>query len=295
MLSTGSLNSVSISSNSTTNSQNAVYTFTISASSPLVDGDQIYIEIPDSITPPTSPTCIGIIKLSSTLAWQALNTFIYVTLSFGSGTTLDAGTSFSFSISTFINPPSTKESDAFNFEAQDSDGFLINSYTSALPVTFSTTTPTTITTASVSNDNKNAYKSATFSLNFTTVNEIPVDGVIVITYPAEVEPIDPSVTTLTCSVNIATSPTCTHDEINRKITISNVVAGSTLAKATAIQIELNEMRNPEFSSTTSSFIIITYEVVSSVQYAIDRVNSGLTLTVNCDFPCLTCSSSDKSQ
>ena len=280
MLTTNEFSSITLASNSTTNSETATYTFNFIASSPLVDGDQIFMQIPSSITPPTTTTCSGVTELSSSLACTILNTQIYITLSFGTSTSLDPNSAFSLSVSNFTNPSSTKPSDGFTFEAQDSNNFTINTYTSAVTVTFNTDTPSTITTASVANDNQDASQNATFTLTFTTVNEIPVNGSIIITYPSEVSLADSSVTAVTCSVNVATSPNCTHDSVNRQITITNVVTASSLVTGTNVTIELNEMKNQENATATGSFSIETFEVDSSVNYAIDRVNSGLTLTVN---------------
>lgn len=126
-----------------------------------------------------------------------MNKKIYVTLSFGTSTTLDSGTDFSFNITSFTNPSSTKETDEIVFEAQDSSGSLINDYVSALDVTLQTNTASTITVASISNDNKDASQSSTFVIKFTTVNKIPVNGIIIVQYPVEVEPFDSTVATVT--------------------------------------------------------------------------------------------------
>jgi hypothetical protein len=68
MTDTNELNRVTMTTSSQVNSASSTYTFTINASSPLKDGDRIYIKVPDTITPPTTPTCRGITKLSTVLA-----------------------------------------------------------------------------------------------------------------------------------------------------------------------------------------------------------------------------------
>ena len=280
MLNTTEFSNITLASNSTTNSETATYTFTFIASSPLVDGDQIFMQIPSSITPPTTTTCSGVTELSSSLACTILNTQIYITLSFGTSTSLDPNSAFSLSVSNFINPSSTKPSDGFTFEAQDSNNFTINTYTGVATVTFNTDTPSTITTASVANGNQDASQNATFTLTFTTVNEIPVNGSILITYPSQVSLANSNVSEVNCSVNVAVSPNCTHDSVNRQINITNVVTASSLVTGTNVTVELNEMKNQDNATATGSFSIETFEVDSGVNYAIDRVNSGLTLTVN---------------
>lgn len=293
MTSVSDLERVLLTLGSTTNGAINRYTFAIRASSPLVDGDRIYIKVPDSITPPTTPTCAGITILATTLTCNTLNKEIYVTISAASGTKIDASTEFSFSISNFTNPSSTKPSSALTFQAQNSAGSLINDYTSALTVTVTTDTAATITTASVSNENKLASQSTTMYLNFTTIHQIPVNGIIIITYPSTVSPFVSSVTAITCSLNIATSPLCTHHVSNRTIVISNILTTTLLAAGTKIEITLNEMKNPSTATATASFQIATYEVSGS-NYIIDRVTTGLTISVTCDYPCRACSATNTS-
>jgi hypothetical protein len=284
MTSVTDLERVTLGMGSTTNGATNTYTFEITASSPLVDGDRIYIKVPTSITPPTTPTCVGITLLATSLTCNTLNREIFITVSAASGTTIDASNEFSFSISNFINPSSTKESLAFTFEAQDSTGSLINTYTSTLTVTATTDTAATITTASVSNENKLASQSTTMNLNFTTIHQIPLNGIIILTYPSQVAPFDASVAAVTCSLNIATGPVCTHYSANRTIEISNILTTTFLAAGTEIEITLNEMKNPSLATATNSFRIATYQVDGS-NFIIDQITSGLTISVTCDFPC----------
>jgi hypothetical protein len=278
------LTRATISLGSTVNGATNTYTFSFIASSPLKDGDRMYIRVPDVITPPVSPTCSGISQLSTSLTCNTLNKEIFVTLSFSSGSTLDSGIEYSFSISDFKNPSSTKPTSALTFQAQDSAGSLINVYTSLLDVTITTDTAASITISSVSNENKDASKSTTMYLNFTTVHQIPISGTIVITYPSQISPFDSSVSVVTCSLNIASSPTCTHNQAQRTITISNIVTTTALVAGSAVEITFNEMKNPSTATPTDSFIVSTYEVSGGNNYIIDTVTTGLTLTVNCNYP-----------
>lgn len=294
MTSVNDLQSASVSLGSSVNGATTAYTFTIVASSPLINGDKIYIRVPSTITPSSSPTCTGVTALASSLTCNTLNREILVTLAFSSGSTLTAGSTLSFSIANFQNPSSTLPSDALTFQAQDSTGALINAYTSATAVRVTTTTPATITTASVSNENQLASQSTTMNVHFTTVHILPLNGIIIITYPTEVSPFDSTVTTVTCSLNIATSPTCTHNAAGRTITISNIITTTALAAGTAVEVTLNEMKNPSTATATSTFTIATYEVSGGSNYIIDQVTSGLTITVDCNYPCRSCSA-DKSE
>lgn len=292
MTSVGELERAHLSMGSTVNGAINTYTFTIRASSPLKDGDLLYIRVPNSITPPISPSCTGILLLASTLACNTLNKEIFVTISAANGTTIDAKNDFSFSISGFQNPSSTKPTTALIFEAQDSAGSSINIYTSALIVIVETDTAATITTSSIDNENKLASQSTTLYLNITTIHRFPQNGLIIVTYPIEVEPFDNTVSAIICSLNIAVSPVCTHYAANRTIEISNLEtsSGTTstfFANGTTVEITLNEMKNPRIATPSSSFSIGTFEVDSTINYYIDEVTTGLTISAICDFPCRT--------
>ncbi|CAI2377119.1 unnamed protein product [Moneuplotes crassus] len=295
MTSVGELERVQLSAASLINGATNAYTFTFRASSPLKDGDRIYIKVPNSITPPLSPTCAGILLLSSSLSCNTLNKEIFVTISAASGSTIDARQDFSFSISGFVNPSSTRPTDALTFEAQDSTGSSINTYTSAIVVTITTSVAAPITTSSISNENKFASQSTTLYLNFTTIHEIPQNGIIIVEYPTEISPFNSAATTITCSLNIAANPTCTHTSASRTIQISNILTSTFLAEGTEVRITLNEMKNPSTSTPTSSFKIGTYEVASGTNYIIDQATTGLTISSNCNFPCRTCDATDKSK
>ena len=278
MTSVGELERALVSIGSTVNGATTDYTFTIRGSSPLVDGDRIYIRVPNSITPPTSPTCEGLTLLATTLACSTLNKEIFVTISAASGSTIDAGQDIVFIIYGFTNPSSVKPTPALTFESQDSTGSQINIYTSALIVTVETDTAAPIVTASAGNENQFASQSTAIYLNFTTVHEIPPNGIIIVTYPTEVEPFNNTVTSITCSLNIASNPVCTHVAANRTIEISNILSSTSLANGTAVEITLNAMKNPSNTIASSSFFIGTYEVDAGNSYIIDSVTTGLTVS-----------------
>ena len=293
MTSSSLFTSVSLSIGSNTNGATNTYTFTMTASAPISKDNYIYMKIPNTVTPPSTPVCKGTIQLSSTLTCETLNTDIYVTVAFsGATTSINAGVQFAFTINGFINPTSTLPSNAITYFAYDSAYNEINKYPTGTIVT--TTTAATITTASISNDNQYASQSAVFTLTIKTVNEIPVNGIIIITYPSQVQPYDSSVTTITWSVSIAISPVCSHNSASRTITITNIVPSTKLIAGTSIQITLSNMKNPSTSTASSSFIVSTYQVSSGNNYIIDSVSTGLTVKSNWNYPCKECSSSTPS-
>ena len=134
MTSVNQFTSVGLTLGSYVNGATNTYTFTFVASSPISDGNYILITVPSSVTPPTSPTWTGTQKLSSSLTWTTSNKDIYVTLSFSSGSKVDPGTQFAFTISNFVNPKSTLPSDAFAISALDSAKYNINIYTTGTAI-----------------------------------------------------------------------------------------------------------------------------------------------------------------
>ena len=108
------------------------------------------------------------------------------------------------------------------------------------------------------------------------------------------QPYDSTVTSISWSVSIAVSPTCSHNSATRTITISNIVPTTKIVAGTAVQITLANMKNPSTSTSSSSFTVSTYEVNSGNNYILDTVTTGLTLKSNCNYPCKECSSSTPS-
>ena len=135
---------------------------------------------------------------------------------------------------------------------------------------------------------------AAFTITFTTIYDIPVNGIIILTYPSQVQPYDSTVTTVTCSLNIAYAATWAHNSATRTITISNIVTVIPIVGGTSIQITLNEMKNPSTSTASDSFTISTYQVSSGTNYIIDSISTGLTVKSNWNYPCKTWNSATPS-
>ena len=134
MTSVNQFTSIGLTLGSYVNGATNTYTFSFVASSPISDGNYIFMTVPSTVTLPTSPTWVGTVKLASSLSWTTSNKDIYVTLSFSIGSKVDPGTQFSFTIANFINPKSTLPSDAFSFSALDSSKYNINIYTTGTAI-----------------------------------------------------------------------------------------------------------------------------------------------------------------
>lgn len=67
MTSSNEFTSISLSTGSSVNGATNTYTFTMTASAPISASNKIYMKIPNTITPPSSPVCKGTVQLASTL------------------------------------------------------------------------------------------------------------------------------------------------------------------------------------------------------------------------------------
>lgn len=150
------------------------------------------------------------------------------------------------------------------------------------------TIPASITQATISNDNRNAYSETSITLNFTTVHTIPAGGEFTVIYPSEVIPLNATASTISCSINIALSPVCLVNTTSRTIRVTNAV-NQTISPGSRVSLIIRKLVNPQLQNGSSSFTLTTYEVYNSVAYKIDEIGSNLKLSVNCDFPCMTCS------
>ena len=135
MTSSNEFSIISLVLGSNINGATNTYTFTLTASAPISANNYIDIKIPNTVTPPSSPVCKGILQFASSLTWETLNTDIYVTVAFtGSTTKISPGVQFSFTIDGFVNPSSTLPSDPVLFYAYDSAYNEINKYTAGTPI-----------------------------------------------------------------------------------------------------------------------------------------------------------------
>jgi hypothetical protein len=85
---------------------------------------------------------------------------------------------------------------------------------------------------------------------------------------------------------------CVINTSTRTIKITGVFASST-SYTSSISIELGTVTNPTDNSVLNGFIINTYNDVNMV-YNIDVLNNNILLpSLECNYPCETCSTSNK--
>ena len=121
----------------------------------------------------------------------------------------------------------------------------------------------------------------------TSTHAIPSTGIISIIYPSQLGKLG----TFGCTFP-AVANCLIVSESERKIIVRDAFPTGLTANSRII-IRIQGLTNSKSSNTTSSFRL--YSFTSELNgFKINKVESGLTLTSSCDYPCETCPDSDKS-
>lgn len=120
--------------------------------------------------------------------------------------TVTAGSQYDFTISTLGNPISLKPAAMQAISYTDSNGYSVNSYTSASSVTITNTLEAALTSVSLDQTTFVANNKAIYTFTFTPTNAIPTNAIIVLKYPASITP--------------STTPVCTG--------VTGIPSGTTL-------------------------------------------------------------------
>ena len=275
MTSVSQFNLVSISSTSLVNSASNNVTFTINSPSELIDGDILSITFPSQVTLPSSFTFVGMMNLASNLTYNLSGTVLNITLNF-STSPLTAGTSFIFKLQSITNPSSTQSTDTFSFSVLSSGGYLINDYSTDVRLT--TTTPSNITSANLSQSTSDASATGDVTFNITLINSVAAGGTLSVIYPSQITVTAATLVAGLVSPTEIASLTSNLNISSRRIDIIDMFASGASAGDTYVFI-LKNLQNSELAESTNSFQITTY-TDSTRSYSIDRVNSGLTMKAN---------------
>ena len=261
----------------------------VSAQTPLIDGDKFILTFPSTITLPTLASdisCAAETTVTAVACSKASQT-ITVTFTTFSGGTVASGSQFSFLINNLQNPISLKPTSTITVSATDSAGATVNSYAGSLIIT--NTATATITSATLSQDSQIAGAVTNYQITFTTINKIPADGIVQLIYPSAIS--ISSSTVCTGISNIQTSLDCTdHNTVVRKILIKNGFTAE-VAAGTEIRFSFSLVTNPTTANTAS----IELSTTTSDDYKIDEKTSDLIPSLECNFPCKTCPSTNKDQ
>ena len=177
-------------------------------------------------------------------------------------------------IENYTNPSSTAPSSTFTIEFMNGNNYEINKFMS--DITIQTTTPSTISQYSISKDSDSPSQVNTVYINFTTIHSIPINGTILIIYPAQVSVESSS---FYVSSNLASDSEAELDASNRRILIKGLFKATASPDGSNLELGINGVRNSEFAASTDSFILRTY-TDQNLNFIIDSVETGLTLSNN---------------
>jgi hypothetical protein len=129
---------------------------------------------------------------------------------------------------------------------------------------------------------------ATLTVSFTTGNDVPADGLILIYFPLW----NPDATytywqehyfqgSLSCSAvtNLDTDLSCSYDEDDQLLTVSNGIP-SALGDGTSLSFQVSGFRNPMSGAEATGFSVYT---ASSDSDSIDTATTTLTVSTAADF------------
>lgn len=254
------------------------YTISTTASSytSLVSGDRYYITFPSAITV-SGASCPSI-----TCSFNAGDILITLTSAVTSTTAL------TFTLQDIVvqgdwEPVSTTISVKVVTSASTSQVISTHS-TTTIPTT---TVAGTLTSVSLSQSSNVASASATYTFTFTTANAIPVNGVVLIKNTPGLSFTTTSITG--CSTASGSFGVCTYDSASNGVVVPVTTA---IAKGISRTITIGTYTNPSVP-TSSSFGIDTFKT-SAMAYKIDTVSSGLVPSLECDYPCKTCTTGSRS-
>ena len=91
---------------------------------------------------------------------------------------------FSFSIDNVKNPTSTKQTDSFTFNITDSNEFYIEKYYN--PTILTTTIPDMLLKTVINVVSINTDLISDLQITMMPINQIPINGKIIIDYPSQV-------------------------------------------------------------------------------------------------------------
>ncbi|CDW73754.1 UNKNOWN [Stylonychia lemnae] len=268
------------------------YTFTIASPTPLVNGDKVLIQFPTQLNQPLANTlssCSGVTNLASSLPCSISGPYgVIVTLSFTQ--TMTANQAFSFIVRNVANPSSTLQTDLFTAEILDSTNEQVNKNNAALDafrVKMAQGAP--LKTITVAHQITRPFVVTAFTFTFKLENPLPANGQVWIYYPKQ---ITADASQFNCSVSQSTaSPKCTIDTSKQNILVKDA-ANLQVAAGTTFTVNIYGLINSKLAAQTNSFQI---ETRTSDGNIINYAYQYLTVTNDCDYPCLTCQSGSPSK
>jgi hypothetical protein len=290
----GSITSASVTPTNTTIRASTSYTFSFQTENTVPVGAILYIVFPSIITiaDSTSTSCLSAgSNIDSTNGLCTVTSSRYLTITNGYGTTATpASTTISFAVSSITNYDTSKTSESFAIQTQDSGGNIIDSYQLAA-LTISST-PGEITALSIIPTSGFTGVQTSYTFQFTITQPILINSYIVITFPSEISVPDTSYSSGTCqtTIGLSGSLTCAFTS-SQVLSLTNGFTSSNFLNG-LLQFTIEGIQNPRSRTPTSTFNVVIYDSNGDSQYSI---TSGLTVAMSSASDFLSISLSPASQ
>jgi hypothetical protein len=172
----------------------------------------------------------------------------------------------------------------------DADGYTISEINSGSNQNafVTMTTPATIPNANMWALDSRPYAITSFSVSFINLHPIPQGGYVMIQFNTKQIALDSNVKTWVCSSNVVLSVLCTYLQVppNNFFRIDKIFSQA-MPTGQNITLTLGSLVNSIVNKGQSSaWTLTTY---TNEGYMIDQASNGLSITINCNSPCLTCS------
>ena len=190
MTSVSSLQNVEVFADNTekVNGADDVYQVIVTANTPIIDGDMLYLQFPDEIGFPATNadlSCEGLDGITVSCSIQPDQVILASFDSLG-GNDIGSGDQVSFNIDSLTNPISLRQTGMVDIQLQDSDGFQVNSYPDAVDISTQNTDVAYITDASLVQGSSGPLEETSYTFTFVPTNPIPQNAIIQVNYFAGV-------------------------------------------------------------------------------------------------------------
>eukprot|EP00347_Sterkiella_histriomuscorum_P010553 403375847 len=284
MTSLSDLTAITIDKSNNTNNAVTNYFFTLTPNSPILQNDQISIKFPPEIKLPDANllACDGDGTYLLTVICSKASTDV-LTVMFSKINAISAGRQFKLTVYNVQNSISTKPSSPFtDIIISTTTGYGVSRY-SKLDLTTTTSTSSDIWNRKLTQSNKNPNEQATFTIRFTTANSLPPTTAILITAPSIIS-LNQNSSTCYVALTQVYQGVCSINQ--QLIRIENAFSSLNFNYVGEVSIVFIAT-NPGDNSNLQSILLRLY-TDNTYTYRINKIETGLTPTLECNYPCRRC-------
>jgi len=262
----GAITSVSVLPSDTSINVVTSYTINFKLTNKMVNGGNIHIVFPSTLTVESTAICSDNVLNTSTCVVSSNNLTISVNGSLASGSSLTV------IVDKVKNAGESIQSGTFKIYSYY-DGLsdsLVDKIETGITVTM---TANLITTASVTPSNLTTYSVTSYKIDFTLKDSITQNGYIEIEFPSAVVPLAGSIVLTTASFSTST---CTLSLSGSILKILNCFLSAPM-NVLSTSITIGGIQNPQSFKPTDTFKIRTFSALPSLT---NFISSGIIVTMN---------------